>query len=327
MAKIVEVISAEKKDGKVMVYAKNDAGIIVFKEVSETDPIADMLFAEASKFKAKQSSNVQVNQTSSKTSIKPVSEDHYCPDGKTLYDVRNLVISSVDRTDPTGEYDISYYENYINKNVIILDELIKEVKEKCALIKNTVLSGNVNSSLNSLYRVRNKNQNKNVMEEYRSSLYSGLPANGYYVSHKYANFIINDIVGVVREYSNVINFMNKMYSLFQEYSHRQDPDSSILWDIFNLAKGACSMLGVHCLSEEEMCKIVSNPFDDNSIYTFESFVVSDNSLSQDVIIESLPYSVTIPLMNVSSVGKDEALLPGNISYNQSYYDKKVDNVR
>ncbi len=331
MAKIVEIISVEKKAGKVIVHAKNDAGITVFKEVSETDPIADMLFAEASEFKAKQTA-ASVNQTSSTPSIKPVSEDHYCYDGLTLYDVHNLVISGSDRLDPTGEYDISYYENYVNQNVIILDELIKKVKEQILLVKDErmrdVLSNRIKGTLQKVY---DKSKNKDVITEYlKATKYHPEESDPqYFKSHKYVRFIMDDIARYIRDYSLVVDFLSNTYRDFVVANHKQSSDALLYWNIFVLAKEACSMLGIHCLSEKNMYDIVSNPaYIDGTYYNKSVYSINEeSSFSEDVIIDKLPYAVTIPIFTFNGPNKIEFSLPGSVSYNKSYYDKKVNNVR
>lgn len=45
----------------------------------------------------------------------------------TLDDIDSLSFVGRSRLDQTGKYDISYYENYVNENINILEELLGKV--------------------------------------------------------------------------------------------------------------------------------------------------------------------------------------------------------
>ena len=54
----------------------------------------------------------------------------------SLDDIDELVISGRSRLDNSGEYDISYYENYVNENSKIILELMKDYYKQLDLIKD-----------------------------------------------------------------------------------------------------------------------------------------------------------------------------------------------
>ncbi len=104
----------------------------------------------------------------------------------TLDDIDELVISGRSRLDNSNEYDISYYEKYVNENIKIILELLRNFDKQIDLIKDTNTKKRVLNISKYLVRVYEMNKKKEPTKEYDESQYA-LPANygvGYIEKHK-----------------------------------------------------------------------------------------------------------------------------------------------
>lgn len=241
----------------------------------------------------------------------------------TLDDIEDLVISGRGRLDPTGEYDISYYENYINENINIIGELIKNIQNQMTLIKDEKIRIRLLMRLKDLTRTYEENQSKRPRIEYENSPFSTSHGRGYLQTHKYAEFIEEDFRHLVRSYSNIIRFMNNVYENFIISEKNGEMDSNILYGIFSTTKKACSTLGIHCPDASSLCDSISgDPYAEKSeLLEMDFEIFSDNSLPHDIMITSLPYTVTAPTFTWEGHGKYEMPVTNprpKILYNKSY---------
>lgn len=246
--------------------------------------------------------------------------------GFTLDDIDYLVISGRVRLDPTGEYDISYYENYINENINIIGELIKNIQNQIVLIKDEKVKNRVSIWLKYLVKAYEESKNKQPKIEYENSSYSIPTGTGYFQTHKYSLFIENDLNRLVRSYSNIINFMNNIYINATISEKKGEIDCNILYNIFHATKKACSYLGIHCPGA--LClydSITGDPYAEKSgLLDMDFEIYEDNSLAHDVIITSLPYTVTAPAFSWEGPSQYEIPVTNpapKILYNKSYLQK------
>lgn len=244
----------------------------------------------------------------------------------TLDNIEDLVISGRGRIDTTGEYDISYYENYINENIMLIEELMKKVQNKIDLIEDNNIKKRVLGWSKYLVIAYEKNKNKNPRVEYENSPYSISPGAGYLQTHKFASFIENDFSKLVDSYSNIINFMNNIYQHEIISEKKGEKDSQILYDIFSITKKTCSALGIHCPDSFSLYdSITGDPYAEKSELLDMDFEIDeDNSISHDIIITSLPYTVTAPTFTWEGPSKFEMSVTNpkpKIFYNKSYLQK------
>lgn len=241
----------------------------------------------------------------------------------TLDDIDYLVVSGRTRYDNSGEYDISYYENYINENIIIIEELIKNVQSEINMIKDENIKGRIQNWSRYLTQAYETNKNKQPRIEYEKSPYSKSLGAGYFQTHKYADFIQHDFHNVAQSYSKIINFMNNIYKHATISDKKGEVDSRILYDIFAITKKACSSLGIHCPDALSIYEsITGDPYAEKSELLDMNFEIEEtNSLEQDVLITSLPYTITAPSFTWEGPSKYELQVTNpraEIWYNQSY---------
>ena len=246
----------------------------------------------------------------------------------TLDDIDNLSIIGRYRLDKTGKYDISYYENYINENINILEELLGKVNS----LIDTLTDDNVKKRLLSwskyLVKTYEINKSKKVKEEYEQSPYSSPTGAGYLQTNKYAKFIERDFANLVSSYSNVINFMYNVYDNAKVLSNKGSRDASTLDAICYEVKKSCSKLGIHCPPADILYdSITEDPYNENgsALLEWDVIEVEENNLNSDIIINSLPYSVTCPLFTWEGPGKYECTInhpKASIAYNSSFLEKK-----
>ncbi len=243
-----------------------------------------------------------------------------------LDDIEDLVISARRRIDTTGEYDISYYENYINENIRLIEELIKNVQNNVDLIEDNNIKRRVLNWSKDLVKAYEKNKNKHPRVEYENSSYSKSHGTGYLQTHKYSLFIEKDFEKLVGSYSNIINFMNNIYQYATISMNKGEKDSSALYDIFSITKKTCSSLGIHCPDSLSLYdSITGDPYAEKSeLLEMDFEIVEDNSLSHDIIITSLPYTVTSPAFTWEGPSTYEKSInkpKPKIWYNKSYFEK------
>lgn len=241
----------------------------------------------------------------------------------TLDDIEDLVISGRIRLDPTGEYDISYYENYVKENVIIMSELIKDIQSQLALIKDEKTKTRILRWIKDLVESYDENRNRKLRIEYKNSPYSVPTGEGYLKIHKYAKFIEEDFKRLIRSYSHIINFMNNVYENFKVLEEKRDIDSIVLYRIFIATKKSCSSLGIRCPDAFTLYNsITSDPYaEKNELLDMEFEIDEANSLKNDIILTSLPYTVTAPTFTWEGPGKYEVEVAKPrpiVWYNRSY---------
>lgn len=239
----------------------------------------------------------------------------------TLDDVDNLVISGRTRLDNTAEYDISYYENYINENIKIIGELIINVIFLIDSIKDEKTKSRLIGWSKLLITAYQYNVNKQPKQEFANSKYSKSSKLGYSQIHKYAYFIERDFVNLVKSYSNIIDFMNNVYFNAKVSNEKGTIDSNTLYDIFIETKKSCSKLGIHCPDSQAVYDaIVQNSCEALSL-DMDLEEVEENITEDDILINSLPYTVTAPEFTYDGPRKIE--IPANnpkakVSYTKRY---------
>lgn len=244
----------------------------------------------------------------------------------TLNDIDDLVISGRTRLDATDEYDISFYESYIKENINIIVELIKNVQNYIELIKDDITKNRVLHWSQCLFEVLDKHLNRQPRIEYENSPYSVSTGTGYLQTHKYAEFIQNDFQHFVIGYSKIINFMNNIYKNATISEEKGEIDSNILYSIFYATKKACSDLGIHCPNASFLYEsITDDPYaEKNDLLDMEVEIVEDDSLEDDIILTSLPYTVTVPMFTWQGSDKYEMPVTNpkpKIKFNKSYLQK------
>ena len=240
----------------------------------------------------------------------------------TLDDIDYLVLSGRTRY---GEYDISYYENYIKENVIVMEELIKNVQNEINKLKDENVKKRISYWARDLIKAYEINKAKQPRIEYEKSPKSTSLGAGYFQTNKYADFIQYDFHEVARSYSKIINFMNNVYNNAKVSNKKGEVDSRILYDIFTITKKACSNLGIHCPDAFSLYdSITGDPYAEKSALLDIPFEIDEtNTIEQDVLITSLPYTVTAPSFTWEGPRKYELPVtnpPAKIWYKQSYLD-------
>ena len=240
----------------------------------------------------------------------------------TLDDIEYLVISGRTRYDNSGEYDISYYENYIKENIRVIEELIKNVQNEINMLKDETVKRRISNWARDLIKAYEINKAKHPRIEYEKSHHSNSLA-GYFQTHKYVYFIQSDFREVARSYSKIIKFMNNVYENATISDKKGEVDSRILYDIFKITKKACSNLGIHCPGALQIYEsITGDPYAEKSKLLEMDFEIDEtNSLEQDVLITSLPYTVTAPYFTWEGPNRYELPVTdpqAKIWYNQSY---------
>ncbi len=246
-----------------------------------------------------------------------------------LDDIDNLVLNGKSRLDETGEYDISYYEKIIKENVLITGKLILEIQksiEKMQKQDNKETMAYLTNRLVEAYKVFAQT---NVREEYENSPFSKekYSEDDYYTLHPYAKFIDRDFPKKIGILSRVIGFMQYLYNWNKTLKENGDVDSSLVWDVFLKTKEACNLLGIHCPDSvtlyESISKGLINDNNDNNTGKMTSTIVDDDSLKNDIVIQSLPYTVSVPYFVYKPFlfEFDVSFLGANVLYNKSYLEK------
>lgn len=247
----------------------------------------------------------------------------------TLDDIDNLTFFGRNRIDKTGEYDISYYENYINENINILEELLKKVNNLIDSLTDDNTKRRLLIWSKGLIKTYEINKNKNPRTEYEKSPYQNSTRNGYFQTHKYAEFIQSDFINLISNYSNIINFMYNVYenAIISDNKGSRD-EAIILYDIFGEVKKSCFKLGIHSLDATTLYEaITKDPYNEkgNELLEWNVIEVEENNLNSDVIINSLPYTITCPLFTYEGPDKFEYTInnpKASIAYNSSFLQKK-----
>lgn len=250
----------------------------------------------------------------------------------TLDDMESLVLRRRgNRLDATGEYDITYYENYINENVKIIEDLMEKVQTEIDLIKDDSIKRRVLNWSRNLVKVYEKNKNKQPRIEYENSPRRFFET-GYFQSHKYAAYIESDFASVVDSYSYIINFMNDVFQHALILKRKREVDSRVLYNIFDVTKKACSALGIYCADALFFYDYITS--DPESPYTeigvssdflyMDYEIDEDNSEEHDIIITSLPYLVSVPTFTHEGPSKYERRINNpepKVYYNRCYLQK------
>lgn len=246
-----------------------------------------------------------------------------------LEDIDNLVLSGTSRLDSTGEYDITYYENYINENIRIIKDLMDAFNRVYAQltdekVKDIVLT----EAKRHLIKSYNINRNKQPRVECERAVSSGV---GYFQTHKYASFISNDFPRLAETYSEIIMFMNTIYSRVRWAKRKGNPDYVKLSILFLATKKACTELGIYSPDAKTIRDYIEAiPNDETANFGeglhFEHGIDDTNSLEQDaIIVDGLPYNVAAPYFTYK--GPEEYELSVNseifkpkVWYNESYFN-------
>lgn len=246
----------------------------------------------------------------------------------TLDDIDSLSFLGRSRLDQTGKYDISYYENYVNENINILGELLGKVNSSIDTLTDENIKKRLLFQSKDLIKTYEINKNKKVKEEYEQSPYSTPTGAGYFQTNKYADFIQKDFVNLVSSYSNIINFMYNVYDNAKILSNKGARDASALYDICYEAKKSSGKLGIHCPDYYVLYdSITKDPYNENGneLLDWDVIEVEENNLNSDVIINSLPYTVSCPLFTWEDPGRYECSInnpKASIAYNSSFLQKK-----
>lgn len=244
----------------------------------------------------------------------------------TLDDIDELVISGRNRLDNLNEYDISYYEKYVNENIKIILELLRNFDKQIDLIKDTNTKKRVLNISKYLVQVYEMNKKKEPTKEYDESQYA-LPANygvGYIEKHKYAKFIEKDLANLAfKSGSNLINFMNRTYEYYKFAEMKGQNDSSTLYNLFSSAKLACSKFGIHCPDAITIYEsFTKDPYDtEDKFLETQVRIDEENSLKGNIVFNSLPYTITLPMFTYQGPDRYEAAVKDytpTIVCNKSY---------
>lgn len=247
----------------------------------------------------------------------------------TLDDIEYLAINGGrNRLDKTGEYDISYYENYIREDIQTIEELIKYIDKKITEVQDektrnyliNILDKYVKRTCDEVYR-------KNPREESNKKGSTGV---GYLESHPHALYIENDMPKYVeRYYPRIIKFMNELYA-YSKYTEQQGMnDSYVLYDMFRKTKDASKNLGIRCIViGQQLYEIIAEgDIEKMSILEMGRKIVDDNidePMINDIQIACLPYTVELPTFSYAGVGETYKFPVSNPSstiwYNKSYLD-------
>lgn len=243
----------------------------------------------------------------------------------TIDDIDILALNGSNRLDATGEYDISYYENYIKEDIRIIDELITYIRDRIDRVKDENMKSFLMRSLNiGLGKVYENMRQKKAREESENSKYK-LDA-GYYGSHPNAYYIEKDFpIYIKNNYTKIIKFMNDLYIMCKYTEEKGMFDQNALYDIFRQTKNACKKLGIHCINAEQLYDtIVENNEDLMSILEVGIEINDEEPMSNDIEITSLPYSITLPTFSHAGIGETyqyPVSEPKSIVwYNRSYID-------
>ena len=245
----------------------------------------------------------------------------------TLMDIDELCILGKFRLDRTDVYDISYYEKYISDNITMINELVSNVQNNIMLIRDDKTKERISKwEKMFLEKAFEKNLNKNPKRDYENSNYKNWgTSDSFFGDHKYFKFIEADIQDTARSYAGIINFMNKIYGNFKACEYKGDySNQRILYNMFEDSKNCLKGLGVHCPNPEYLLEVLSGDLYDNPL-DMNLIVEEDNTLSSDVVISSLPYTVTLPTYN-RGISKYEYSVtnPKPIVFcNKSYLEKST----
>lgn len=118
------------------------------------------------------------------------------------------------------------------------------------------------------------------------------------------------------EYHGQITIYTKFFTL----------PNLVLYDIFSITKKTCSSLGIHCPDSLSLYdSITGDPYAEKSKLLEMDFEIDeDNSLSHDIIITFLPYTVTAPTFTWEGPSTYEMSVNNpkpKIWYNKSYFQK------
>ena len=244
----------------------------------------------------------------------------------SLDDIDELVISGRSRLDNSGEYDISYYENYVNENSKIILELMKDYYKQLDLIKDKKTKDRILETEKYLLKVYKINKKKEPKKEYEESKYNS-PNNayaGYLGIHKYAAFIEKDLTNLaVESCSNLINFMNRMYEYYKFLEMKGLKDNVTLYQMFSVAKNACSKFGIHSPDPLTIYEsFTEDPYDTKQQFlSLEVRVDEENSMKENILFSSIPYTVTLPVFSYQGPSKQEIPVKDRtpqVLYNKSY---------
>lgn len=247
-----------------------------------------------------------------------------------LEDIDNLVLSGTSRLDSTGEYDITYYENYINENIRIIKDLMDAFNRVYAQLTDEKVKYIVlTEAKKHLIKPYNINRNKQPRVECERTVSSGV---GYFQTHKYASFISNDFPRLAETYSEIIMLMNIIYSRVKWAKRKGNPDYVKLSILFLAIKKACTELGIYSPDAKTIRDyIMSIPKDEiidlGDEFNFGYEIDETNSLSQDIVIaDGLPYAVTAPFFTYKGPDKYEfsvnsKIFKPKIWYNESYFNQ------
>lgn len=246
----------------------------------------------------------------------------------SINDLKNLWLRGKSRLDKSGEYDISYYENYIQEDRRILHDMLEELlqifKENLENIDEKTQK-NVSIHIKRLITdVYDKNRAKNPVADFENKDSSS--GFGYFKTHKYAKFIQLELEDTIETYSELIEFMYWVYTKFKSKSTPKK-----MWsEFFFCAKKTCEKLGLHCLNPVSLEYIIENDPDlekyTNYDYLFKSKINEDYCLPEDVMLTSIPYTVLVPKFSaVDGASSFESPWVNKhkceVLYNKEYYEE------
>lgn len=248
----------------------------------------------------------------------------------SIDDLNNLWLRGKSRLDESGEYDISYYENYIQEDRRILHDMLEELlqifKENLEKIDEKTqkhISFHIKKVIMDVY---DKNRAKNPAIDFEKSQNYG-SGMGYFKTHKYAKFIQLELDNTIRTYSELIEFM---YWAYMKYKCKPHTYQKMWYEFFSCAKETCEKLGIHCFNPVMIEQIITSDPDLEKFpklnYLFSSRIIEENYLPEDVMLTSIPYTVLVPRFSAADgVSSFESTWVSErkceVLYNKEYYEE------
>ena len=254
----------------------------------------------------------------------------------TLEDIDKLAMpQSKMRIDRTGEYDISFYENYLKENIEAMEDLITVIQTNIPLINDEHDHKSILWELErNIYRIYYKYKQKNPQFDYESHIEKhGIEGVGYIEEHKYSKFIQSEMNAALKDYSEIVGFMNLVYCLYKRAYKKKNFDAEALWHIFDGAKKTCEQLGIRSVDDSAFCDVImAGPFSgyDEDEENFDSLhiddyeIYDDNPYNADITFTSLPYYIVVPDFTAHGPRNMRTFLhepKSKIIYNKAYIDQ------
>lgn len=249
-----------------------------------------------------------------------------------LDEIQELVVHGRNRLDETGEYDINYYEKFLNENVSIIGKLIEKIINDIDKLQDVKLKEYIKSKCFTCLRTAyDKSKNEKPREKWKLHP-NPSDSEGYFLDHPYAYFILKDYREKMHSFSSILKFMLLVYREFIKSEKKGNPDSYVLLHMFYNVKTACSMLGISCLDYKTICDLITNDFDEIKAthlgINVNKNVYSDDELRADINVYSLPYKFTAPNFSVDGPDSYEVFIDSDftVDYKESYLQRLSKNI-